>query len=90
MDRSTFRIGQSGDIFRTLSNIYDGFFLQPLTTLFLSSQMFNEYWIRLCSVYLEGANQCGSTYTARTRFPLKISLRNVTKSAVSCGFAHIY
>ena len=29
-------------------------------------------------------------YTAQKSFPLRIPLLNMTKSAVSCGFDHIY
>ena len=36
-------------------------------------------------------NVFSTTYTAqKISFPLRISLVNVNKSAVSCGFVHIY
>ena len=55
--------------------------------LFLPFCCHSSFWANLVLWYLEGQRK---TLHKKRSFPLKISSVNVIKSAVSCGFGHIY
>ena len=66
----------------TLSNIYDGAFLQK------NVRFHDDTFLRKLCIAFSG--QCIKNEVFQYGFPVRISSVNVTKSAVFCGFGHIY